>query len=145
LNALASYITVGQTPVLLTHEINWIPAEKWMARQAEYMKFVEQWRKDWESKDVELYLAHYASDYSGLGKNYNSWVEYKRRVTPTKDFIKINLSGTSMFLYPGEPGLLVVTFEQDYRSDNFRRKFTKRQYWRKSEDGVWKIIYEGSV
>lgn len=145
LNALASYITVGQTPVLLTHEINWIPAEKWKARQTEYLKFVEQWRKDWESKDVELYLAHYARDYSGLGKDYNSWVEYKRRVTPSKDFIKINLTGTSMFLYPGEPGLLVVTFEQDYRSDNFQRKFTKRQYWRKGEDGVWKIIYEGSV
>ncbi len=50
-----------------------------------------------------------------------------------------------MFLYPEVPGLLVVTFVQDYKSDNFQRRFTKRQYWRKEKNGQWKIIYEGSV
>ena len=143
--ALSAYVTVGKTPVLITKSINWITPEQWKSRQKEYAKFVEQWRSDWESKDVELYLRHYDKQYSGLGKDYNSWVEYKRRVTPSKNFIKVDLSETSMFIYPGEPDLLVVTFDQDYQSDSFRKKFTKRQYWRRNEDGQWKIIYEGSV
>ena len=145
LKALSSYINVGKTPVLLTKSINWIPVEKWKTRQKEYTQFVEQWRADWESMDVELYLRHYDKEYSGLGKDYNSWVEYKRRVTPSKNFIKVSLTETSIFMYPGEPDLLVVTFDQDYRSDSFQKKFTKRQYWRRNEDGQWKIVYEGSV
>jgi len=50
-----------------------------------------------------------------------------------------------MFLYPGNERILVVTFDQDYTSDDLHRQFTKRQYWRREEDGKWRIIYEGSV
>lgn len=145
LRTLSTYVNVGKTPVLITRTINWVPVETWKHRQQEYVAFVEQWRADWESMDVELYLRHYDRNYSGLGKDYDSWVEYKRRVTPSKNYIKVDLSQTSMFLYPGESGLLVVTFEQDYQSDSFRKKFTKRQYWRRGEDGQWKIVYEGSA
>ena len=108
--------------------------------------FVEQRRKDWESKDVNLYLRHYSKEYSGLGKDYKSWVEYKRRVNPSKKFIKVNITDTSMFLYPGEEEqLMVVTFVRDYASDNFNRRFTKRQYWRMEDDGQWRIVYEGAA
>jgi len=50
-----------------------------------------------------------------------------------------------MYLYPGQQDLLVVTFTQDYDSDNFQRTFRKRQYWRKEDNGRWRIIYEGNV
>ena len=145
LNALAPYLETNITPVILTRKINWIPVTEWKKRYTDYMQLVEQWRKDWESRDAELYLRHYSKDYVGLGKDYKSWVEYKRQVNPSKRFIKVNITDTSMFLYPGVPGLLVVTFEQDYNSDNFHKRFVKRQYWKKEKDGQWKIIYEGSV
>ncbi|MBI4005447.1 MAG: L,D-transpeptidase family protein [Gammaproteobacteria bacterium] len=145
LNTLSPYLQAGKTPVLLAQDIKWISVEEWQASQRDYMQFIEQWRSDWESRDVELYLRHYAKDYSGLGKDYKSWVEYKRHVTPSKSFIRVNISDTSMFLYPGEPGVLVVTFDQDYQSDNVHRRFVKRQYWRRDRDGKWKIVYEGSV
>ncbi len=146
LNTLAPFIHKGQTPVIISDKIDWIGKQEWKERQTSYELFVEQWRKDWESKDVALYLRHYSKDYSGLGKDYNSWVEYKRRVNPSKKFIKVNISNTSMFLYPGEQQqLMVVTFIQDYRSDNFKRKFTKRQYWRMEDDGQWRIVYEGAA
>ncbi len=145
LQSLKSFVTVGKTPVILAEQINWVSQSEWQKRQRNYGHFIEQWRKDWESKDVERYLRHYARDYSGLGKDYAGWVDYKRRVTSSKNYIQVELSETSMFLYPGEANLLVVTFDQDYRSDNVHRKFTKRQYWRKGDDGVWKIVYEGSV
>ena len=112
---------------------------------SQYITFLEQWRKDWESRDAELYLRHYSRDYSGLGKDYKDWVQYKRRVNPSKNFIRVNLTDRSMFLYPGNERILVVTFVQDYTSNDVRRRFTKRQYWRREDDGKWRIIYEGSV
>ena len=145
LHILSPFINKGQTPVIITDKINWISKQEWKKRQVGYELFVEQWRKDWESKDVNLYLSHYSKEYSGLGKNYESWVEYKRRVNPSKKFIKVNIYDTSMFLYPGEKQLMVVTFVQDYASDNFQRKFTKRQYWHMEDDGQWRIIYEGAA
>ena len=94
---------------------------------------------------MNLYLQHYSKEYTGLGKDYNSWVEYKNRVIPMKEFIKVNLFDKSVFLYPGNPNLMVVTFLQDYVSDTFNRKFIKRQYWRMENDGKWRIIYEGAA
>ncbi len=145
LNTLAPYIHEGETPVIITEAIDWIARGEWQARQTDFELYVEQWRKDWESKDVGRYLSHYSKDYSGLGKDYDSWVKYKKRVNPSKKYIKVNISDTSMFLYPGESKLLVVTFVQDYKSDNFKRRFTKRQYWRKEDDGKWRIVYEGAA
>lgn len=145
LNTLSPFINIGQTPVIITESINWITKKEWKQYQSDHEFLVEQWRKDWESRNVDLYLRHYSKQYSGLGKDYNSWVEYKRRVNPSKKFIKVNLTNTSMFRYPGEQQLMVVTFVQDYASDNFKRKFTKRQYWRLEDDGQWRIVYEGAA
>ncbi len=146
LNTLAPFIHHGETPVIITESIDWISVADWKKRQHALEIYVEQWRKDWESKDVTRYLSHYSTDYSGLGKDYESWVKYKKRVNPSKKFIKVELSDTSMFLYPGEQEqLMVVTFVQDYKSDNFKRRFTKRQYWRLEDDGQWRIIYEGAA
>ncbi len=145
LNVLMPFVKKGHTPVIISESIDWVSKQEWKKRRGNYEMFVETWRKDWESRDVNLYLRHYSKEYSGLGKNYKSWVEYKRRVNPSKKFIKVNITNTSMFLYPGEDQLMVVTFVQDYASDNFRRKFTKRQYWRMEDDGEWRIVYEGAA
>ena len=145
LNTLADFIDEGKTPVIIANSINWINKKEWKKRNDNYNLFVEQWRRDWETRNVKLYLRHYSKEYTGLGKNYDSWVQYKSRVIPTKKFIKVDLSNKSVFLYPDIPDLMVVTFLQDYSSDTFRRKFVKRQYWRMEEDGKWRIIYEGTA
>ena len=131
--------------MIIANSINWINKKEWRKRNDNYNLFVEQWRRDWETRNVKLYLRHYSKEYTGLGKNYDSWVQYKSRVIPTKKFIKVDLSNKSVFLYPDIPDLMVVTFLQDYSSDTFRRKFVKRQYWRMEEDGKWRIIYEGTA
>jgi len=145
LNILSNFIDEGKTPVIITNSINWINKKEWELRNNKYNFFIEKWRQDWQSRDVNLYLRHYSKEYAGLGKDYSSWVEYKNRVIPMKKFIKVNLINKSVFLYPGNPDLMVVTFLQDYASDTFSRKFIKRQYWRMENDGKWRIIYEGAA
>jgi murein L,D-transpeptidase YafK len=133
------------TPVILTENIQWLEREEWLSKQGEYELLINQWRRDWESRNAELYLDHYSTQYSGLGMNYQRWVDYKRRVNPSKDYIKIGITEKSVFSYPGEENLMVVTFRQRYDSNNVIRDFIKRQYWRMEKDGQWRIIYEGSV
>ena len=145
LNTLSEFIDEGKTPVIITNSIKWINKQEWELRNNKYNLHIERWRQDWQSRDVDLYLQHYSKEYVGLGKDYNSWVDYKRRVIPMKKFIKVNLTNKSVFLYPDDPKLMVVTFLQDYASDTFNRKFIKRQYWRMENDGKWRIIYEGAA
>ncbi len=133
------------TPVVLTENIEWLDRDEWLGRQDNYDLIINQWRRDWESRNAESYLDHYSTNYSGLGMDYQRWVNYKRRVNPSKDYIKIGITEKSVFLYPGEENLMVVTFRQRYESNNVIRDFVKRQYWRMEKDGQWRIIYEGSV
>jgi len=144
LMSLAPYIKTGRTPVILAENIDWVKTEDWVQQQKELKRFVEQWRRDWESQNTNLYLSHYSKDYSGLGMDYKEWVDYKLSVNSSKKFIKVDLSETSIFLYPAA-NIMVVTFEQDYSSDTVKRHFRKRQYWKMEEDGKWRIFYEGSV
>ncbi len=45
--------------------------------------------------------------------------------------------------YPDQSDMVIVSYEQDYRSNNFNSVSKKRQYWRKESDGRWRIVYEG--
>lgn len=144
LEAVAPYIK-DDTPVLLAEKINWVDKQQWLTNQKDYSFIVDQWRRDWESRNADKYLNHYSTSYSGLGMDYQAWVDYKKRVNPSKGYIKIGISDKNIYIYPGEPDLIVVTFKQRYDSDNLIREFVKRQYWRKEKDGQWRIIYGGSV
>lgn len=145
LKIIAPYMQSGRTPVVISNHVQWMDKADWQRRQSYYDKVVDQWRKDWESRNPDRYLSHYSPNYKGLGKDYDSWVQYKKRINSSKKYIEVDISDKSMFLYPGEDGLLVVTFKQDYKSNNIERKFVKRQYWRQQKDGTWQIVYEGSV
>ena len=47
----------------------------------------------------------------------------------------------SLFAYPGSAPMMMVTFEQDYRSNNLSNRTQKRQYW--ARDGNrWRIVQE---
>ena len=61
-----------------------------------------------------------------------------------KTWIKVKVDRVSMFLYPGNENLAVVTFDQDYASSNLDNKMRKRQYWQR-ENGAWRIIHEGAA
>lgn len=142
---LAPYIKSGSTPVILAGAVEWIAPGEWQAQQETLRGQIEQWRKDWESRNAEKYLSHYSRNYLGPDMDYEEWASYKRKVNTEKQFIRVSLNDTSIFLYPDAAGIMVVTFDQDYSSDKVKRRLRKRQYWQLEKDGKWRIFYEGSV
>ena len=92
---------------------------------------------------MEKYLGHYSQKFLSDGQNYVQWGERKRQVGSGKSWIKVAAANISMFRNPGKEDMAVVTFDQDYRSNNLSNVMKKRQYWQK-EDGRWKIVYEGA-
>jgi len=143
LESVGRHVQVGLTPVIIADEIEWSDAATIAAERAALAGAFEQWRADWQSRDTERYLAHYSSRFAAPGQDLAAWSEHKRKVNGAKRWIKVGVSRVAMFRYPRERDFVVVTFNQDYRSDGLSNVMRKRQYWVK-EGAQWKIIYEGA-
>jgi len=141
---LANFVQPGLTPVIISNEIEWLSLDDWQAERKGLKEAIERWRRDWESIDVERYLSHYSKDFRSDRHDYAVWADQKRRVAASREWIKVGLDKMSLFRSPGRDELVVVTFEQDYRSNGLSDRMRKRQYWIK-EGGRWKIAYEGKA
>lgn len=143
LDALSKKLQVGLTPVIISEKIEWLSLDDWNAERNALNAEIEHWRRDWESRDTDRYLSHYSKKFSSGNENFAEWGHHKRLVNSGKTWIKVKLSNFSMFRDPGKDALVMVTFDQDYRSNNLSNSMEKRQYWIK-ENGRWRIIYEGA-
>ena len=144
LDALAKNLQIGLTPVIISNSIEWLTQDDWQNERSALNKKIEEWRSDWESKDVNRYLKHYSDKFRTKDQTFEQFALQKKQVNNGKEWIKVKLSNVSMFRDPGKDELVVTTFEQDYQSNNLNNQMKKRQYWIR-ENGTWKIIFEGAA
>jgi len=141
---LARRVQIGLTPVIIADRLDWVSMESARAERDSFMREFEAWRASWESRDTDRYLAHYARDFASDGMDRPAWQAHKRRVNADKTWIKVSMTNLSAFRSPGKSPLLVLTFDQDYRSSSLSQQSRKRQYW-VLENGRWKIAYEAEL
>jgi len=144
MEAVSKTLQVGLTPVVISEKVDWVDHKELQAERASFTNQLDNWRSDWESRNTAKYLSHYSKKFSGGGQNFVAFSNQKRQVNTGKVWIKVKLSNVSIFNYPGQSNMTVVTFDQDYRSNNLGNQMRKRQYWVR-EDKNWKIVYEGAV
>lgn len=144
LERIARDLQTGITPVIIASGIEWVDRGDLSNDRAELESAVERWRKDWESLRTDSYLGHYAPSFSSGATKLSEWAAQKRQVNAGKEWAKVKLDDVSMFLYPGQQPLAVVTFTQDYRSNNLSNVMRKRLYWMR-EGGHWRIVHEGAA
>ncbi len=144
LHEVEKFLQVGHTPVIISNDIAWIDRRAWNNQRETILRDVENWRKDWESINTERYLKHYSNQFSNGTQSLAGWSAQKRAVNAGKTTVNVKLSNVSVFRYPGKFNMVVVTFDQDYRSNNLSNQMRKRQYW--MQDGnTWKIVFEGAA
>jgi murein L,D-transpeptidase YafK len=129
LEEIKPHIVLGLTPILIFSELT----EEYLhpAKNPELTAFFQSWIKDWEKKDNDSYMRHYHAEFSGNGKNWKAWKDYKASLNKRYAFIEI---GPENVRYYRHPKYSMVTFTQNYRS--------------KSKSGAWahrsrgtKILY----
>lgn len=144
LAAVAKNLQVGLTPVIISSEVEWLTLDDWTKEREELNQAIEAWRTDWESRDTDRFISHYSRNFKAGTVDLSQFSEQKRQVNASKEWIKIGVDNLSVFRNPGKEEVVVITFEQDYRSNNLNNRMKKRQYWVR-EGKSWKIIYEGSA
>lgn len=138
---IARYIRGGTTPFFIAERTDWLDRTAWLARRQALLNQIDTWKADWQRMDANRFLGHYSDGF--LAKAGRGWAETKRRNIVQKDWIRVNLSDMSVFLYPSND-LAVVTFTQTYDSDKHRDVSRKRLYLR-LEEGSWRIALEKSL
>ena len=142
--AVAKHVQVGLTPVIISPKVEWVEAKAVHPAREDLRRALEQWRSDWESLDADRHLSHYSRRFASGRQDFAAWSRQKRGVNTGKTWIKVKVDRVSMYLYPGNDELAVVTFEQHYSSNNLNNQMRKRQYWQR-EGGTWRIIHEGAA
>ncbi len=142
--SIGRYVQTGMTPVVISEEVEWLKLDDWNRERNSLNVAIEKWRRDWESMNIERYLSHYHQDFSGDGNSLTQWSQKKRAINAAKSWIKVGVDNISMLRYPGKDDLVVVTFDQNYRSSNLSNSATKKQYWTLGKTG-WKIIDESTL
>ncbi len=144
LRQLGQYIQTGKTPVIIAEQVEWVAYDVLDTRRNDLAAALDQWRKDWESRDTDRLLSHYSTSFHAGTQDLQSFAASKYKVNAAKSWIKVGLSKLSLMLYPERPDFALVTFEQDYQSSNLSDSTPKRQFWSR-ENGRWKIIHETSL
>ena len=70
-------------------------------------------------------------------------IRQARKNAGEKTYIEVGINEIDLFQYPGEIDVIVMAFNQDYRSNNYEIRYRKQQFWKKEDK--WKIVYEGRV
>jgi murein L,D-transpeptidase YafK len=157
LKALAPILQAGKVPVIIADNLEWLDKDaaqdKLEAQNADKQALenaLEDWRKDWVSQNTDAYLSHYSKKFFYSDGGLQKWGDYKRGIQASKPKVAIQINDVSMFGYPGDhkahgltEAMVVVNFEQDFKSASLQNKMRKRQYWI-NENNSWKIIYEGA-
>lgn len=141
LKNLGRYIRTGQTPVIIAPSLTWVDVDSLSTARDELQLAIDNWRKDWESRDTASLLEHYSPDFQAGAQRFQAFAESKRRVNANKNWIKVDIQRLSIYRQPGDKDMAIVTFDQDYKSSNLNDKSRKRQYWQR-DNGRWRIIQE---
>lgn len=155
--ALAPYLNAGDTPVIISDKIDWVDNTQFNQVDQQLVQLhqaMESWRNDWVAQNTERYLSHYSPQFFYSDGNIQQWSATKRSIQAAKPKVSIAIDNVSMFGYPAPTPskadtsqaatIVVVDFDQHFKSAQLQNTMRKRQYWQ-YEHNQWRIIYEGAA
>ncbi|MCP5151660.1 MAG: tetratricopeptide repeat protein [Chromatiales bacterium] len=103
---------------------------------------VRDWAEAWSGKNVEAYLARYASGFRPPnGMSREAWERQRRQRLSAPAFIRVSLDDVRVATSGDAEA--TVTFVQTYRSDTYGDRVRKRLTMTR-ERGDWRILREQS-
>ncbi|MFH1489351.1 MAG: L,D-transpeptidase, partial [Pseudomonadota bacterium] len=138
INELADYITLHDTPVVISSRIEKVDNDKLKKEAAALEKLIEEWRSAWENKEIGRYMSLYHKEFTAGSKDWKSWRDYKARLAKKYDRIRVEIDNLRILK---NDGLVLAEFTQRYSTGGFKSEGKKRIYL-KQNSRQWKIIGE---
>lgn len=138
IEALSNIISLFDTPVIISSKIELVPENQNEDQKRNIADIIESWRSSWEGKDIDKYMSFYSNKFKSGWKDWGQWKTYKKQLAKKYSRIEVDISDLNLFSHDG---VIIASFEQDYRTPNFESLGTKKIYL--AQNSIeWKIIEE---
>jgi len=135
---LAKYIELHKTPVVILDEVQYRKTEYVERDKKETMEFLENWKNNWESKNLDDYINLYTKNFRHNKMNIRAYRSYKKRLFKRYKWIKLRLSNIQIFR---SQQYILINFLQEYSADTFSDYGIKQLFLTK-DNNSYKIIKE---
>lgn len=142
--SLADELELLITPVIVTRDMRWAPAEQIASLRREFRRAFAAWRSSVERGDLVTYLELYAEDFRYRGMNRDEWAGFQLGVFGERRVQAVTVNDLLLVAHPEEPGIYLSRFEQVLATDAGDVKTMKRLYWRRDGNDRWRIVTEGA-
>jgi len=114
---------------------------KRLAKQV--LEVMDQWARSWAQLEPRGYISSYSPDYVGKGfPSHFAWAASRQQRLQNQKSIQLSLTNVS--LRSTKPGIFIVTFTQNYKSDTYK-DVTNKQLDFKLIDDRWYIVSEKTL
>jgi murein L,D-transpeptidase YafK len=148
---LRSLIKLEKTPILIFDSVSYLNEEQFQEQRKTFLTEFENWRKSWESQDVDTYIKYYADNFRNDEMNFKQWYNHKKKLKGLYSFIKVDLSEPLILV--NKDMVVIRTMQryqsnlhQDYGEKTIHAKFSKengfqiiREAWRPMPDPFAKV------
>ena len=135
---LASYITLNETPVIISEQIRMVGFEDIKKEAHELEQIIENWRSAWEENELERYMSFYTLRFASGKENWNQYRAYMAHLAKTYKNTEVKINNLRLVK---NDGLVVATFDQDYVTERLRSRGKKKLYLQQNSK-QWKITRE---
>ena len=135
---LSRYIKLYETPIIDDDSVLTLDGEAFETERTAIAALTENWVTAWRNKEIDRYMDCYDESFRGSGRNKAQQRRHKARLNKLYKKIEIDLTNLGIYQYHH---YAVVSFIQNYRSDQFRSVGHKRLYLARTDDG-FKIFAE---
>jgi murein L,D-transpeptidase YafK len=135
---LSQYIRFRQTPIIIEEKVLYTTLKELNEERERFRGYLAEWKKSWETKQLDDYMSFYSKDFQSKGLNWQAWRTHKYRLNQQYKTIQVTIDPPTILKHNHS---VVAAFFQSYRSDRHINEGTKRLYFVK-EGSDWKIIGE---
>ena len=140
--ALIRHVSVGATPVVVSSQLVWKPANQLQSQARPFESALNAWREAKVAGDLNKVLAFYTPDFASYGKNLAQYTpQIKSEIKAIKGH-NVELKDLSYLNWSDSADTMVTTFGEVV--EGRRTGMHKRQYWIRSNND-WQIFFEGVI
>jgi murein L,D-transpeptidase YafK len=132
IKTLSKYITLFETPILIFDKVQWTPITAVKKDGEQVLQMISQWRKSWESKEIDGYIKFYDETFKFGKMNRDKYREFKTELAKKYAEIKVSLSMPVIYEHKSN---LVVRFFQTYTSSDHSDFGEKTLLMKRTADG----------
>jgi hypothetical protein len=91
--------------VIISNSIEWLSLDDWQTERSSLLQMIEEWRQDWESRDIDQYAQHYSHKLQGRRPGLQGLGRAEAPVNAGKTWIKVATGNISMFRNPARKNM----------------------------------------